>query len=480
MDWRNALLIKYNLNSPAKKIVIDRTGMLISQDFQQFLDQSGIISIQSDNLSQIISHLNNDQTKLIISSLSNIPSYLQNRADIHEFSYYNLPFNIEQNLYDRLNSIEILNLCNYLSASNPHLAVTKNNIDEILHLSYRHFQNHKIKHLTEQIGLFLSQEPDYNKIIDIGIYWGKLLYTSYSIKQDIPKETELLMDKYVMNFVLSGNLKNIWYTGPGDVKAVDQVIRFLQHQKMEKFALVCFDGMGIAEWELLKEYLNPGSYLFKEKFIYALIPTTTAISRVALFSGSHEAPYISVKKDEIKAFRESFPTYEHHDFRGNFQLTADSLLGITALTILYNFFDELAHSTKFPPNFDSKYLYFDAVKNYLTNMKLSEIFDLLLDAGYRVFICSDHGSTVATGIGKNIDKWLHDKFARRGCIVDKTSLLELYEYPQYIIPYIKEKEKVVVLTEKRSMFDTTGKVAITHGGVTVDELIVPFVEIAKS
>ncbi|MDM8523969.1 PglZ domain-containing protein [Desulfococcaceae bacterium HSG8] len=477
MDWRNALLIKYNLGSQAKKIIADETGILSSPDFKTFLFQKGIASGHASTLRQLLSQLNDD-SRLIISSFSDIPSYLHRRADIYLFKYDDLPFNIGPNLFSQLKLHEIITLCNYLSACDPHQLVTQYNLRELLNLAQNRNQQNEIEILTKQIDLILSKNADYNKIIEIGTLWGKLIYTSYRLKQERPEKTEKIIDQYVLDYVLSGELRNIWYSGPGDIKSVDRIIPYLKNKNIEKFALICFDGLGVAEWQLLKEHLKPNRFDYHEKYIYALIPTTTIISRSALFSGSCDRVYQAKSVNEIKEFRKNFPDHDHKHFRRKDPVSSDGLLGITAVTMLFNFFDELSHSTRFPPDIDSKALYFDSVTNYLSNMKLGDTLNLLLNEGYRLFICSDHGSAVATGNGKNIDKWLHDKFARRGCIVDESSLLEFYDYPQYKVPFVKGK--VVVFPENRTMFDTAGKLAITHGGITVDELILPFAEITKS
>ena len=478
MDWRNAIFIKFNLGSPAKKIIIDTTGILIAPDFKAFLKQKGIVSSQPSNLNQILSQVNDNTVRLILYTRSDIPSYLHRRADIYHFKYSDLPFNIDPNLFAQLEFHEIIALCNYLSAcNNPHQVVTKNNLSELLSSAQNHNRIDEIKLLTNQIDLILSKKADYNKIIEIGAMWGKLIYTSYRLKQERPLETENRIDQYVLDYLLSGELKNIWYTAPNDVKSTDRIIRFLQNQNIAKFALICFDGMGAAEWQLLQEHLKPDRFKYHENYIYALIPTTTVISRSALFSGSHDSVYQTKYVNEIKEFKKKFPGHDHKHFRGKDPISSDGLLGITAVTMLFNFFDDLSHATHFPPGIDSKALYFDTVKNYLNNMRLGDTLNLLLNEGLRVFVCSDHGCAVAVGNGKKIDKWLQDKFTRRGCLVDESSLLEFYDYPQYKVPFVKNK--IVVFPENRMMFATAGKVAITHGGVTVDELIVPFAEIKK-
>ncbi len=476
MYWCNSLFIRFNLSDPSKKIIVDNTGILLSSEFQSFLKTKNIVCGHAENLPEVIRQLNDDAVKLLICTSTDLPAYLHDRADIYSFSYNDLPFHIAPNLLPQLHTEEIITLCNYLSSRNIHQTITKHNITDVLQESEKYRQQLEIQSLLQQTDEILSVPPDYQKIIDLGVLWGKLVYISYCLKQELPKDRETRTDQYVLEYILSGKLRNIWFTGPGDVKSVDRILSYLKNRNPEKFALICFDGMGIAEWELLKDHLKAFHFKYDERFVYALIPTTTSISRTALFSGSHEIMYKNKSVNELKEFRKNFPNHDHKHFREKDLISSDELLGITAVTMLFSFFDDLGHSTQFPPKTKSKTLYFDSVKNYLKQMKPADTFHLLLDENYRIFICSDHGCTVAEGNGEKIDKWLPDTFARRACIVDNTSLLESYrDYPQYPVPFINDK--IVLLAKKRTMFDSAGKTAITHGGVSPEELIIPFAEI---
>ena len=475
MDWRNALFIKYNLGSTGKKIILDQTGILASSDFQNFLKEKGIVSVYAAKLSQLLSQISDPSVRVILTSVSDIPAYLQHKADLYHFGYEDLPFPAEPCLLQSLSAHQTVSLCNYLSVSQPHTVIAKHNLPDLLKNAEKHQQEKEINILKNQIDHLLSQKADYSTVIEMGMLWGKLMYALYKIRQENPKEIQIAMDQYVLDYILSDKLKNIWYLGPGEVKSVDRIIRWLQYQNMEKFAIVCFDAMGVAEWEVLKNHLVPHDFHFHEKFIYALIPTTTAISRAALFSGENEMVYHAKSVNESKEFRKKFPGYEHRHFREKDLISPDKLLGITAVTMIFSFFDELAHAACFPPGSDTKHIYFDTVKNWMDRLAVEDIFHLLLQQGFRVFACSDHGSVVADGNGKNIERWMQDRFARRGCMAEESILLEFYDYPQYQIPFVKGK--TVLLPEKRTMFHHAGKIAIAHGGVTVDELIVPFAEI---
>ena len=161
-------------------------------------------------------------------------------------------------------------------------------------------------------------------------------------------------------------------------------------------------------------------------------------------------------------------------FNDSDSITADSLLGYDCISILFTFFDDIAHAAQIPSNGLEKQLYFDAIKSYLNNSNLKQIYNTLLQNGFAIYICSDHGSVVATGNGKRIEKYLIDNFAKRACIIPATSS-ELTELRKVSIPFVSNK--IMVIPEGREMFTYKGKQEINHGGITVEEMVVPYIKV---
>jgi len=100
----------------------------------------------------------------------------------------------------------------------------------------------------------------------------------------------------------------------------------------------------------------------------------------------------------------------------------------------------------------------------------------LIARDFTIYICSDHGSTIARGNGKRIDKYLQDTFAKRGTIISRDAV-ELTNYKKVNIPFIDDK--VIIIPEKWEMFADKNKLEINHGGITLDEMVVPFIKVIK-
>lgn len=55
------------------------------------------------------------------------------------------------------------------------------------------------------------------------------------------------------------------------------------------------------------------------------------------------------------------------------------------------------------------------------------------------------------------------------------SISELLDMEQINIPF--ENDKKVVLPEGRTMFTYKDKIEVNHGGITLEEMIVPFIKL---
>jgi hypothetical protein len=100
----------------------------------------------------------------------------------------------------------------------------------------------------------------------------------------------------------------------------------------------------------------------------------------------------------------------------------------------------------------------------------------LFENGFSIYLCSDHGSIVATGNGKRLEKYLIDNFAKRAVMIPaKTAGLINQETIK--IPFVEDK--LLALPEGRTMFANKNQIEVNHGGITVEEMVVPFIIIMK-
>ena len=105
----------------------------------------------------------------------------------------------------------------------------------------------------------------------------------------------------------------------------------------------------------------------------------------------------------------------------------------------------------------------------------------LLKKGYDVYITADHGNAPCVGMGKLMKTGVEVETKSRRIVVikdfaDKESLLSTYgmiEYPKYYL----SKENDYLICAAGTSFDSKGDDVMSHGGITLDEVIVPFITI---
>ena len=105
----------------------------------------------------------------------------------------------------------------------------------------------------------------------------------------------------------------------------------------------------------------------------------------------------------------------------------------------------------------------------------------LLAKGFDVYITADHGNTPCTGTGKLVGTGVDMETKSRRMLVlkdfaDKESMRtkhDLMEYPKY---YLNKGYDYLLCKAGRSL-DPKGEHVMSHGSITIDEVIVPFITI---
>ena len=471
-SWQTYVFERLNIDRHGKYIVIDHIGLLGGPAFKSFLSEKQIKFSFATEVQEILDNIKSVQIVIVKPGLD-LPAYLEHQVTIIHFDIQLLPISINPDVLSGLSLSELAMLIEYINDAGVLQLIEKTNCQEYLSEARLYSFQNELKETREELHQKCNAIQTYSDLLELGELWGRYVFMCFKVGMPPEDDIVSLLDRSTEQLILKGIVRNAFYE---QFKTVDKIVSHIQRQKPEKFALVCFDAMGIAEWHLLKEYLLGCDFQYREVALFALIPTMTLISRSAIFYGNAESVYELKSSNEDKAFSENFLNYTVCSFREGELSDQEQLLGIDAVKIIYNVFDELAHKTILPPGEKSKGIYFKNVVNYLKKSRISEELKLLVSSGFRVWFCSDHGTVVATGNGIKVDKYLMETSCRRATIIEKSDLARFYDVNQYEIPFVKNK--IALLAKDRTSFSYKNKVEITHGGITLDELVVPFVEVA--
>ena len=479
MGWQRRIVTLLNLSEKSPKIISDTTGVLFSQAFKEHLEKENIKVIYSDISSKMLASANNNEQVTFITTKENIPQFLKSCFEHKTFEYVQLPINGDVSVLKTYDAEEIITLCNYIFASNPHTLLSKSNSNELLVKAKNFEKLNELQSVKASLNELLKAEKSITNVIDLAKNWGRLIYESYQQNDNTFLKSIPNIDEVSEEFVDNKAFNQIAFASTASKPlSIDKIIHHIKSKKANKVALLCFDCMGIAEWNLLKEYLIALNLNFNEQYVYTLLPSVTSICRTGIFHGSTNVYDIKYpgRKDEAKAFGEFFKDKQTKYFVEGDIIDENTLLGYDTISVLFNFFDDLCHSTLFPANENTKAIYFNNCKQYLEKSNVKQTIQTLLDNNFTIYFCSDHGSVIAKGNGERLQKYLIDDFAKRAVIIPEDAS-ELTEFEKIDIPFVNDKK--LVLPKGRTMFTQKDKIEINHGGISLEEIVVPFITVTK-
>lgn len=340
--------------------------------------------------------------------------------------------------------------------------------------------------LVERLKEFLAISPvNWQEVAPV---WGELCYLRDG--SEVELTDYYFLDKELTegftSFVLNDYDKLFYESYNNGPVTINQVMPYLGARDEDKMALLCFDGMGFQEWYVLKAYLAENQITkFTENSIYAIVPSLTWSSRAALFSGQAVLPTGIV--NEKRAFESGVTNgwkYGRAKEKGWF-LNTDSrwdadYLQYEYLGLVFTLIDKHAHSAILIEG--SKRGMQLSLTEFLPMTDIALLISHLLEENYRIYITSDHGTVWCSGNGYRADKYLVEERARRVLIYPNEQLARDFARDKDVDLYTNLNllsERVLVLPRGRDMFSPTGEMAISHGGIHIEEIIIPFVEVAR-
>jgi hypothetical protein len=266
-----------------------------------------------------------------------------------------------------------------------------------------------------------------------------------------------------------------------------------------RYALVVVDGLALDQWVLLRHALRSqlaADVRLDEDAAFAWVPTLTGVSRQSIFAGeppflfgatlgsTHKEPvqwqrfweehgagrqeigYACQKQQEPDGafFDRVRPIFEHPKMR---------VLGLVVGTV-----DQSMHGVVTGTRGLQS-----LVRDWAQSGAMARMITSLLDGGFEVFITADHGNIEGTGIGKpNVGAVADERGERVHVFADeltRKAVLEQFPaslaWPQVGLP----ETYFALLAAGRGAFIHEGKTTVAHGGIGLEEVLVPFVKIDK-
>lgn len=249
----------------------------------------------------------------------------------------------------------------------------------------------------------------------------------------------------------------------------------------KKPAVIVIDGMSFVDWQLIQEYFTDTSWELTITATFSFLPSITSIARQSLFSGAipaqHEKPFSLA--DEEKQWRYYWKEHGLREDEVFFAKTEtpDIPYQTKAAGIIVNFIDDLMHR-----QLQGTYGMSVDIAAWLKSGSLRRLIDNLLKMGFDVFVTADHGHSEAIGKGRFSKPGLLTEDASRRAVIYKdfagAEELKKFNVTEYSGTYMPKNYRYFLFANGECIGDYGNKY-ITHGGDSIEELLVPFVRIGE-
>lgn len=283
----------------------------------------------------------------------------------------------------------------------------------------------------------------------------------------------------------------------GSPTLVHHIPRYLANlrinESISKIALIVVDGMSLDQWLVHKEELGhqKPAWTFHEAAVFAWIPTITSVSRQAIFSGKAPLFFPSTiysTANESKLWTQFWA--DHGMSPGDIGYlkalgepsslqTLDDLASLPTIKVLglvIDKIDRILHGMEL-----GTAGMHNQVKQWAKERYLANAVDMLLSKGFAVFLTSDHGNVEAVGCGRPKEGVTAEVRGERVRIysdeVLRTSVSLRFPDAVKWKPIGLPEDFLPLLAPRREAFVLNGQRTVAHGGITLEELIVPFVQV---
>jgi len=278
---------------------------------------------------------------------------------------------------------------------------------------------------------------------------------------------------------------------PTMVHHIPHYLAYQYRQNKTRIALIIIDGLALNQWITLRDSLTVKNIQFIEKALFAWIPTLTSVSRQSIFSG--KSPYefessINTTEKEEKfwsLFWENNSLEKHCiiyrkgvDTTEKIKEVEDKLTQSKTIIagLVLNKIDNIMHGMQMGMEG-----FHNQIRLYGKNVLINELLSELIENNYEVWIASDHGNTECIGRGQPHEASIVKSRGERVRIYKSMDLLESikdkYPWSEYWDPISLPKNYLPLIANGNSAFLPENNSAISHGSISMQETVVPFIKV---
>ena len=259
-----------------------------------------------------------------------------------------------------------------------------------------------------------------------------------------------------------------------------------------KVALVVVDGLALDQWIVLRDVIanQRPSCRYHEDVVFAWVPTITSVSRQSIFAGTPPLFFFSSIKSTDKEhllwkrfwLNQGLSPTDVGYIKGLGNGSVDEIHNLSTqhetrvLGIVVDKVDKIMHGMQLGTSGMH-----NQVRQWADEGFMVSLLDVLFDCGYDVFLTSDHGNVEGQGCGRPSEGAIADLRGERVRVYSdpilrsrvKENFPSAIEWPALGLP----ENYLALLAPGRLAFIHEGECIVGHGGISLEEVIVPMVKI---
>jgi len=274
-----------------------------------------------------------------------------------------------------------------------------------------------------------------------------------------------------------------------------RMARDLEEGKEERVAVVVVDGLSLDQWTSVRDVIQEQleDVRFHEQAVFAWMPTLTSVSRQAIFSGKAPLYFpssINSTNSEGKLWRQFWEGYGFSRFdvayrRGLGEGDVDSVLDETcnpestkALGLVVDMVDKIMHGMQL----GARGMH-NQIQQWCQSGFLVALISRLLEAGYGVWLTSDHGNVECIGRGRPSEGAIAETRGERVRVYPSRELRSRvakdYPFSSEWEPVGLPQDYYPLMAMGNTAFVKEGSSMVGHGGTAIEEVIVPLIKFEK-
>jgi PglZ domain-containing protein len=274
-----------------------------------------------------------------------------------------------------------------------------------------------------------------------------------------------------------------------------QMARSLENSGKRGVALIVVDGLSLNQWVCVRNVLQEQSkhLVMRESAVFAWIPTLTSVSRQALFAGKPPLYFpnsIHTTHNEKKLWQQFWENFGLSRLEVGYQKSLGdkdavkalektlNLERIRALGLVIDTVDKIMHGMQL-----GNAGMHNQIRQWCESGILASLIDYLHEHEFEVWLTSDHGNIECKGMGNPLEGAIAESKGERARIYPTPELRSQVakNFPDTAIwhPAGLPSKYYPLLAKGTNAFINQGKNTVTHGGFSIEEVIVPLIKFEK-